>query len=154
MKRLIFPKLKLQERSTVKNVNEILEEQSSLGQRASDWIAATVGSWQFIIAQSILLVVWVILNITAWVNHWDPYPFILMNLFLSMEAAFTAPIIMMSQNRQASRDRLESHYDFLVNQKAEEEIRAILEHLDAQNNALSEIHRLLNQLQETESSME
>jgi uncharacterized membrane protein len=154
MKRLIFPKLKLQEHSTVKNVNEILEEQSSLGQRASDWIAATVGSWQFIIAQSILLVVWVILNITAWVNHWDPYPFILMNLFLSMEAAFTAPIIMMSQNRQASRDRLESHYDFLVNQKAEEEIRAILEHLDAQNNALSEIHRLLNQLQETESSME
>jgi uncharacterized membrane protein len=151
MKRLIFPKLKLQEHSTVKNVNEILEEQSSLGQRASDWIAATVGSWQFIIAQSILLVVWVILNITAWVNHWDPYPFILMNLFLSMEAAFTAPIIMMSQNRQASRDRLESHYDFLVNQKAEEEIRAILEHLDAQNNALSEIHRLLNQLQQTES---
>ena len=131
-----------------------MEKQSSLDERASDWIATTVGSWKFIIAQSILLVIWVILNVTAWVNHWDPYPFILMNLFLSMEAAFTAPIIMMSQNRQASRDRLESHYDYLVNQKAEEEIRAILEHLDAQNIALSEIHLLLNQLQENGSGQD
>ena len=152
MKKLNFPKLHLEDRSPVKNVNEILDEQSSLGERASDWIAATVGSWRFIIGQSILLVVWIILNITAWVNHWDPYPFILMNLFLSMEAAFTAPIIMMSQNRQASRDRLEAHYDYLVNEKAEEEIRSILEHLDAQNQALSEIHRLLNKYQEIESN--
>jgi uncharacterized membrane protein len=150
MKRLNFPNLHLEDRSPVQNVNEILDQQSSLGERASDWIAATVGSWRFIIGQSILLVVWVILNITAWVNHWDPYPFILMNLFLSMEAAFTAPIIMMSQNRQASRDRLEAHYDYLVNEKAEEEIRTILEHLDAQNQALSDIHRLLNQFQEIE----
>jgi uncharacterized membrane protein len=154
MKRLNFPKLTLQDHSPVQNVNKILEEQSSFGERASDWIATIVGSWQFIIAQSILLMVWVILNITAWVNHWDPYPFILMNLFLSMEAAFTAPIIMMSQNRQASRDRLEAHYDFLVNQKAEEEIRTILEQLNAQNEALLEIHGLLNQLQENRSGME
>ena len=154
MKRLNFPKINLQYHSPIQNVNEILEKQSSLDERASDWIATTVGSWKFIIAQSILLVIWVILNVTAWANHWDPYPFILMNLFLSMEAAFTAPIIMMSQNRQASRDRLESHYDYLVNQKAEEEIRAILEHLDAQNIALSEIHLLLNQLQENGSGQD
>ncbi|MFL7840304.1 MAG: DUF1003 domain-containing protein [Candidatus Promineifilaceae bacterium] len=151
MKRLNFPKLNLQDHLSVRNVNDILEEQASVGERASDWIAKVVGSWHFIISQSIFLVIWVILNITAWVNHWDPYPFILMNLFLSMEAAFTAPIIMMSQNRQASRDRLEAHYDFLVNQKAEEEIRTILEQLNAQNEALSEIHRVLNQLQENGS---
>jgi uncharacterized membrane protein len=86
---------------------------------------------------------WVILNITAWVNHWDPYPFILMNLVLSLQAAYTAPVIMMSQNRQAARDRLETHNDYLINQKAEEEIRAILSHLAAQDQALGVIHQML-----------
>jgi uncharacterized membrane protein len=102
-----------------------------------------MGSWKFIIIQSIILACWLILNITAWVYHWDPYPFILMNLVLSMQAAYAAPIIMMSQNRQATKDRLEVHNDFLVNQKAEEEIRAILEHLAAQDQALTHIHQIL-----------
>ena len=96
-----------------------------------------MGSWRFIIVQSVLLVAWVILNIAAWVQHWDPYPFILMNLVLSLQAAYTAPVIMMSQNRQALRDRLEAHQDFLINQKAEEEIRVVLNHLEAQNQALA-----------------
>ncbi|MCA9947140.1 MAG: DUF1003 domain-containing protein, partial [Anaerolineales bacterium] len=76
----------------------------------------------------------------------DPYPFILMNLVMSLQAAFTAPVIMMSQNRQTVRDRLEAHNDFMINQKAEEEIRAILTHLEAQNAALAEIHNELAQL--------
>jgi uncharacterized membrane protein len=109
-------------------------------------VATAVGSWRFIIGQTILLILWVILNVTAWIQHWDPYPFILMNLFMSLQAAFTAPVIMMSQNRQAQRDRLEAHNDFLINEKAEGEIRAVLEHLDAQNEALAEIHRMLAQL--------
>jgi uncharacterized membrane protein len=125
-----------------------LAERATVGQKAADWVATAVGSWHFIIGQIILLVIWAILNITAWIQHWDPYPFILMNLFMSLQAAFTAPVIMMSQNRQTMRDRLEAQNDFLINLKAEEEIRAILVHLDAQNEALVEIHQQLLRLQE------
>ncbi len=145
MKRLTFPKQFAHTHPPVQDVNEILEEQVTFGQRAADWLAKAVGSWAFIITQVIILALWVILNVTAWVKHWDPYPFILMNLVLSMQAALTAPVIMMSQNRQAMRDRIEAHNDFLINQKAEEEIRTILLHLDAQNEALAEIYRFLGQ---------
>ncbi|MCA9925784.1 MAG: DUF1003 domain-containing protein [Anaerolineales bacterium] len=148
MKRLIFPNPFPHAHPPVQNVNEILEEQATAGQRAADWVATAVGSWHFIIGQSIMLVIWVFLNITAWTQHWDPYPFILMNLFMSLQAAFTAPVIMMSQNRQTLRDRLEAHNDFMINQKAEEEIRAILLQLDAQNVALAEIHQQLARLLE------
>jgi len=148
MKRLTFPNPFPHAHPPVQDVNVILDEQQTLGQRTADWVATAVGSWRFIIGQSILLVIWIILNITAWIRHWDPYPFILMNLFLSMQAAFTAPVIMMSQNRQATRDRLEAHNDFEINQKAEAEIRAILDHLDAQNEALAEIHQQLARLLE------
>ncbi len=143
MKRLTFPNTFPHAHPPVRDINEILDERASTGQRAADWVATAVGSWRFIIGQSLILVLWVILNVTAWIQHWDPYPFILMNLFMSLQAAFTAPVIMMSQNRQTVRDRLEAHNDFLINQKAEEEIRAVLEHLDAQNQALLEIHQLL-----------
>jgi uncharacterized membrane protein len=131
----------------VRNINDILEQEQSLGQRAADWTTRVVGSWRFIIAQSFLLVAWVVLNVVAWVRHWDPYPFILMNLVMSLQAAYTAPIIMMSQNRQAIRDRLEAHNDYLINQKAEEEVRAILDHLAAQDRALAQVHQLLLDLQ-------
>ena len=142
MKRPTFPSF-THTSQPVQNLNELDEAQASAGDRAADWVAKIVGSWGFILGQLVLLIIWIILNITAWVQHWDPYPFILMNLFLSMQAAFTAPIIMMSQNRQANRDRLEAHNDFLINKQAEEEIRAILQHLEAQNEALTEIHQLL-----------
>jgi len=142
MKRLTFP-THHQEHQPVQNVNELAEAQASRGDRAADLVAKVVGSWNFIVGQSILLIIWIILNITAWIQHWDPYPFILMNLFLSMQAAFTAPIIMMSQNRQAARDRLEAHNDFRINKQAEEEVRAILLHLEAQNEALGQIHQIL-----------
>lgn len=131
MKQLSFPHPFSHDHPPVENVNKLFEQQLSSGQKAADRVAAVVGSWPFIIIQSSLLVIWVILNITALIQHWDPYPFILMNLVLSLQAAFTAPIIMMSQNRQAEKDRLEARNDFAINQKAEEEIRAILEHLGA-----------------------
>lgn len=132
----------------VRNVNEMVEERLTLGQRASDRVATVVGSWPFIIVQSVLLMAWAAVNVTAWVKHWDPYPFILMNLFLSLQAAYTAPVIMMSQNRQAMQDRIEAHNDFLINQKAEEEIRAILEHLAAQDEALIHLHETIASLRE------
>ena len=127
----------------VKNVNEIIKEKESFGEKASNFVAQAVGSWRFIIIQSAILLIWIILNITAYIYHWDPYPFILMNLFLSLQAAYTAPIIMMSQNKQAERDRIEARNDYYINQKAEEEVRAILDHLHAQNEALEQINNLL-----------
>lgn len=141
-----FPKPYKHEHAPIKNVNEIIEEKRTPGQRAADRIATVMGSWKFLIIQSIILLFWIALNITAYINHWDPYPFILLNLFLSLQAAYTAPVIMMSQNRQAERDRLEAHNDFNINIKAEEEVRLIIEHLETQDKALQEIDKQLNEI--------
>ena len=140
MKKLQFPEPFKHLHPPVQNVNALFDRQTTRGERAADWLAQVVGSWPFIIGQSLLLVMWVVLNTVAFINHWDPYPFILMNLMLSLQAAFTAPIIMMSQNRQADMDRLEAKNDYAINQKAEEEVRAILDHLSAQDEALALIH--------------
>lgn len=148
MTKLHFPKHFEHHHMPIKNVNEDFDKQLTFGQRASDRIANIVGSWPFIIVQSIFLTVWVILNVVAVIRHWDPYPFILMNLILSMQAAYTAPIIMMSQNRQAERDRLEAHNDYIINQKAEEEIRAVMDHLETQAEALMQIFQVINNQKE------
>ena len=100
------------------------------GQRIADAVAATMGSWRFIIIQSTILVARLTLNITAWVNHWDPYPFILLNLALSFQAAYAAPFIMMSQNRQQDVDRAKAETDYRINVKAELEIELLHEKLD------------------------
>lgn len=104
--------------------------QLTFGQRLADGFAATMGSWRFIIIQSVILVIWVVLNIAAWINHWDPYPFILLNLALSFQAAYAAPIIMMSQNRQADIDRRAAENDYQINIKAELEIELLHQKLD------------------------
>jgi uncharacterized membrane protein len=147
LKTLSFPQPFNHQHAPVRNVNEIIDEELTFGQQAADWTTKVMGSWRFIIFQSLLLALWVTLNAVAWTRHWDPYPFILMNLVLSLQAAYTAPIIMMSQNRQARRDRLDAHNDYLINQKAEEEVRAILDHLSAQDQALTRIHQILLDLQ-------
>jgi uncharacterized membrane protein len=97
----------------------------TLGQRAADSLTLWAGSWFFILFLFFLIFVWIYLNLTAYVNHWDPWPFIILNLCLSCLAAIQAPIILMSQNRSAERDRLRSEYDYAVNRKAEREIRDI-----------------------------
>jgi uncharacterized membrane protein len=101
-----------------------------LGARVSDSVARVVGSWRFIIVQSVLLVIWMGLNVTAWVQQWDPYPFILLNLALSFQAAYTAPILMMSQNRQSEIDRRAAQHDYDINLKAELEIELLHQKLD------------------------
>jgi uncharacterized membrane protein len=119
----------------VRNVNELHADRLTTGQRIADGVASTMGSWRFIIIQSCILAVWIVLNIVAAVHHWDPYPFILLNLALSFQAAYAAPIIMMSQNRQASKDRLQADEDYRVNCQAETEIAMIqqcLGHLTAE----------------------
>src|SRR5712672_1987064 len=102
----------------------------TVGQRIADSVAATMGSWRFIIIQSIILLLWIALNVTAYVEQWDPYPFILLNLALSFQAAYAAPFIMMSQNRQQDIDRKAAENDYQVNIKAELEIEALHQKID------------------------
>jgi uncharacterized membrane protein len=108
----------------------IRETGLKLGERMADGVAAVVGSWRFIIIQSIILAFWIVLNLVGWWNAWDPYPFILLNLVLSFQAAFTAPVIMMSQNRQGAIDRMNAQHDFDVNTKAELEIELLHQKID------------------------
>jgi uncharacterized membrane protein len=108
----------------------------TIGQSIADTVAATMGSWRFIIIQSVILLVWIVLNITAYVRQWDPYPFILLNLALSFQAAYAAPFIMMSQNRQQDIDRKQAENDYQINIKAELEIELL--------------HQKIDQLRETE----
>lgn len=111
--------LRMRERNPVKNPPQ---PSLTMGDRLADAVAATIGSWRFIIIQSCVLFVWIVLNLIAFVRHWDPYPFILLNLMLSFQAAYAAPIIMMSQNRQAQIDRTDAKHDYEVNLKAELEV--------------------------------
>ncbi|HMD80134.1 MAG TPA: DUF1003 domain-containing protein, partial [Anaerolineales bacterium] len=125
-------------RMVSRNVNEVVEEQMTLGERVADRVADTIGSWRFIIIQSMLIVLWIILNVVAWVEHWDPYPFILMNVMLSFQAAYAGPVIMMSQNRQSAKDRLAAEIDHQVNTKAELEIGLLVRRLDELERTLDE----------------
>jgi uncharacterized membrane protein len=100
------------------------------GQRIADTVAATMGSWRFIIIQTTVLFLWIVLNVTAYIQRWDPYPFILLNLALSFQAAYAAPFIMMSQNRQQDIDRKKAEADFKINIKAELEIELLHEKID------------------------
>lgn len=114
------------EKSVVKNnKHPVFKVKLSLGQRAADRLTSVVGSWTFIISVLVLLFIWMVLNISMIIFHWDPYPFILLNFVLSCLAALEAPVILMSQNRQAERDRVNFKYDYLVNRKAEREIELI-----------------------------
>ena len=130
------------------NVNQALAEGQTQGQRIADSLALLMGSWTFIIVQSTILVIWIALNAIAWMRHWDPYPFILLNLALSFQSAYAAPIIMMSQNRQAAKDRLMAEQDYMVNTKAEEEVKAIMHHLEQQDEAMIDILRKLEEQHE------
>ncbi len=123
-------------KKVARNIEQEFTEQLTFGERLADRFAEIMGSWRFILIQSLLLAVWVILNITAFVNRWDPYPFILLNLALSFQAAYAAPIIMMSQNRQADKDRLQSKNDYEVNLKAEMEIMQLHEKFNEMRDSL------------------
>jgi uncharacterized membrane protein len=112
-------------RRAARDVNVLDEERLTLGDRMADSLAEAAGSWRFILSFLVLITLWMALNVVAAVHHWDPYPFILLNLVLSCVAALQAPVIMMSQNRLESRDRLRAENDFQVNVKAE----LLLEHL-------------------------
>ena len=100
------------------------------GQKVADQVASTMGSWRFIIIQTTILLCWIALNVTLFIAHWDPYPFILLNLALSFQAAYAAPFIMMSQNRQQDIDRRDAAADYQINIKAELEIELLHHKID------------------------
>lgn len=97
----------------------------SFGDKLADKVAAGMGSWAFIIWQSFIVIIWMFLNVLGFVKHWDAYPFILLNLIFSTQAAYAAPIIMMSQNRQTDRDRVQAQQDYKTNVEAKQEIEAL-----------------------------
>ncbi len=127
--RRVLEKLRRREFIT-RNLNADATERLTFGDRVADHVAAMIGSWRFLIIQSLLLGAWITLNVVAWSGHWDPYPFILLNLVLSFQAAYAAPIIMMSQNRQEAKDRLRAEHDYDINLKAEVEIEELQTKLD------------------------
>ncbi|NBB65772.1 DUF1003 domain-containing protein [Pseudomonas sp. ODNR1LW] len=134
-------------RPVSRDINETFDDRQSFGDRLADRVASFGGSWTFLIAFAAFLGVWTVLNLILGRQAFDPYPFIFLNLMLSMVAAAQAPIIMMSQNRQATKDRLDAGNDYQVNLKAEIEIMALLdkvEHLTARQQEQTEmIERLL-----------
>jgi len=118
----------------------------TVGQKIADAVAALVGSWPFIIIQSLLLCFWIVVNVIGEINVWDPYPFILLNLMLSFQAAYAAPIIMMAQNRQAAIDRKKAAMDYDINLKAELEIELLHQKIDLMRE--QEIKRLTAMLED------
>ena len=105
-------------------------EVSTFGQKLADSVATGMGSWRFIIIQTIIVLIWMGLNVLGFVKHWDAYPFILLNLVLSCVAALQAPVIMMSQNRKEEKDRIRAENDYLINLKSEIEIRNLDKKID------------------------
>jgi uncharacterized membrane protein len=115
----------------IRDVNELFEERLTFGERLADRVAAVGGSWSFIVGFSLFLVAWAILNTVVLASRaFDPFPFIFLNLMLSMLAALQAPIIMMSQNRQAAKDRLEARLDYETNLRSEAEIASLHDKID------------------------
>ncbi len=138
--KLDFPEPYKHEHPPVCDGNVLFEKQLTFSQKAADRVADAVGSWKFIFLQTAIFGVWILMNVTGWFHHWDPYPFILMNLALSMLTSYAASIILISQKLQERRERIESRQHCLINEKAEEEARVILDHLTAQNKALTAIY--------------
>jgi len=128
-----------------RNPNEVIEEQSTLGERVADSVAKFGGSWSFIISAGILLIAYTAINVHLGRQAWDPYPFILLNLFLSMLAAIQAPVIMMSQNRQDAKDRVRGELDYQVNRRAEAEIQGLARKLNVLEEKLDDLDDLLRQ---------
>ena len=126
-----------------RNPNEVIEREATLGERIADSVARFGGSWSFIISFRILLTVYTVINVFLDKKAWDPYPFILLNLFLSMLAAIQAPVIMMSQNRQDTKDRLRGELDFDVNRRAESEIQGLARKLNLVDAKLDDLGNLL-----------
>ena len=131
----------------IKNWHDAHVENSTWGDKLSDALASGMGSWKFIIVQTIFVLAWMLLNVIGYIKHWDAYPFILLNLLFSTQAAYAAPIIMMAQNRQAERDRVQAQDDYQTNIDAKLEIENLQRRLDAiEQEKINKIITLLEEL--------
>lgn len=131
-------------KNPLKNWNDSHKDSLSFGARIADKVAMGMGSWRFIIIQTLFVAVWMVLNLVAFMHHWDPYPFILLNLLFSTQAAYAAPIIMMSQNRAAERDRAQAQADYETNIAAKNEIEELQARLARiEDEKLDEILKIL-----------
>jgi CRP/FNR family cyclic AMP-dependent transcriptional regulator len=128
---------------TERNPNEVFEESQSMGERIADAVASFGGSWNFIIIFGLVLLAYTLINIELKGAAWDPYPFILLNLFLSMLAAIQAPVIMMSQNRQDKKDRLRNELDFDVNRSAHSEIQGLARRINLLYDKVEDVEEIL-----------
>jgi len=132
---------------TKKTWHDIHKESLAFGQRLADSVAQGMGSWRFIIIQTLIVILWMALNVVAYIGHWDPYPYILLNLVFSTQAAYAAPIIMMAQNRQNERDRIQANSDYKTNVEAKKEIEELMARLNAiEVDKLDKIITMLEQL--------
>src|SRR5579863_3388253 len=122
------------------------KDSMTFGQRLADSVASGMGSWRFIIWQTLIVILWMTLNVVAIISHWDPYPYILLNLVFSTQAAYAAPIIMMAQNRAGDRDRAQADADYKTNCEAKEEIEQLQKRLNAIE--LDKLDRIMTMLQE------
>lgn len=130
-----------------KTWHDMHQESLQFGQRLADTVANGMGSWRFIIWQTVIVALWMILNVVLIAtNRWDPYPFILLNLVFSTQAAYAAPIIMMAQNRQSQRDRAQADADYMTNCEAKEEIEELQKRLNAIE--VDKLDKILNMLEE------
>jgi uncharacterized membrane protein len=129
----------------LRNPNDIIEKESTFGERLADSVARFGGSWSFIIMFGVVLSTYTAINSILRGRAWDPYPFILLNLFLSMLAAIQAPVIMMSQNRQDTKDRLRGELDYDVNRRAESEIQGLAHKLNLLGDKLGDVEDLLRE---------
>ncbi len=129
----------------MRNANELIEEKATMGERVADDVARVGGSWTFILAFALVSSVYVATNVTMGHRAWDPYPFILLNLFLSLLAAIQAPVIMMSQNRQDRKDRVRSELDYAVNRRAEQEIQGLAHKLNLLGEQLGDVEEFLRE---------
>ncbi len=126
-----------------RNPNELIETEATFAERIADHVARFGGSWTFIISFGVLMVIYALINIALRGQAWDPYPFILLNLFLSMLAAIQAPVIMMSQNRQDTKDRLRGELDFDVNRRAASDIQGLARKLNLLDEKMDDVSNLL-----------
>jgi len=124
-------------------------EEMSFGQKLADSVATGMGSWRFIIIQTLIVAAWMILNVVGFVYHWDVYPYILLNLLFSTQAAYAAPIIMMAQNRQNQRDRAQADEDFRTNVEAKKEIEELQIRLN--NIEIDKLDKIITMLEKMES---
>jgi CRP/FNR family cyclic AMP-dependent transcriptional regulator len=129
-----------------RNPNEVIAEQTTVGEHIADEVARFGGSWRFIISFGIVLVAYATTNVWLGRQAWDPYPFILLNLFLSMLASVQAPVIMMSQNRQDAKDRVRGELDYAVNRRAESEIQGLARKLNLLGEKLEDVEELVRDI--------